>query len=368
MVMINTEVMTMRVKTHYLVEGCILSKDIVGRIGNPIINKKTILNTEMLDVLNAFLVSEVSVEKIKIDGQQYHPREVIDEESEEDLKEEPSFISDYLKAVQTYKQYFKNWQAGSKVEVAKIREIMIPLLEKALNNPSVIFSLHHYCTKEDYLYHHAISVGLISGYIAQKKRFDLGDVTQITLAGCLVDCGMAKISPSILEKKTVLTSQEYEEVRKHPLYSLRMLQSTTILKETVKYAILQHHERLDGSGYPKGKYGTAPHSFSRVVSVADVYHAMTSERSYRKKQSPFKVMEMILHDDFGKFDISVIKILLAGIANYAIGSKVRLSNGATAEIIFIDENAQTRPLVKLLDSNELLHLDRNRELFIEEIM
>lgn len=367
MVMNSIEVMTMRVKTHYLVEGCILSKDIVGRIGNPIINKKTILDTEMLNVLKAFLISEVSVEKTLINGQQYHPREVIDEEKE-DLKEEPSFITNYLKTVQIYKQYFKNWQAGSKVEVAKIREIMIPLLKKALNNPSVIFLLHHYCTKEDYLYHHAISVGLISGYIAQKKKFDVGDVIQITMAGCLVDCGMAKISPSILDKKTALTEQEYEEVRKHPIYSLRMLQSTSTLKETVKYAILQHHERLDGSGYPTGKHGTTPHTFSRVVAVADVYHAMTSERSYRKKQSPFKVMEMILHDDFGKFDISVIKILLAGIANYAIGSKVRLSNGSAAEIIFIDENAQTRPLVKLLDSSELLYLDRNRELFIEEIM
>lgn len=367
MVMNSVEVITMRVKTHYLVEGCILSKDIVGRIGNPIINKKTILDTEMLNVLKAFLISEVSVEKTMINGQQYHPREVIDEEKE-DFKEEPSFITHYLKTVQIYKQYFKNWQAGSKVEVAKIREIMIPLLKKALDNPSVIFSLHHYCTKEDYLYHHAISVGLISGYIAQKKRFDVGDVIQVTMAGCLVDCGMAKISPSILDKKTALTAQEYEEVRKHPIYSLRMLQSTSILKETVKYAILQHHERLDGSGYPTGKHGTTPHAFSRVVAVADVYHAMTSERSYRKKQSPFKVMEMILHDDFGKFDISVIKILLAGIANYAIGSKVRLSNGSVAEIIFIDENAQTRPLVKLLDSSELLYLDRNRELFIEEIM
>jgi len=357
----------MRVKTHYLVEGCIVSKDIVGRIGNPIINKKTILNNDMLEVLKAFLISEVSVEKTMINGQQYHPREILDEEAEE-FKEEPTFFSDYLKTVQIYKQYFKNWQAGSKVEVAKIREIMIPLLEKALKNPSIIFSLHHYCTKEDYLYHHAISVGLISGYIAQKKKFDYGDVIQLTMAGCLVDCGMAKISPSILEKKTFLTAQEYEEVRRHPINSLRMLQSTSILKETVKYAILQHHERLDGSGYPTGKDGTTPHVFSRVVAVADVYHAMTSERSYRKKQSPFKVMEMILHDDFGKFDIAVIRILLAGIANYAIGSKVKLSNGSIAEIIFVDENAQTRPLVKILDTSELLYLDRNRELFIEEII
>lgn len=355
------------VKTKDLVAGCILSKDINGFTSHPIMNRKTILTEELLEILKAFLINEVSVENTLVDGQKFTPREIITEEGEE-ANEYSSFIANYLKVVQTYKHQFQNWQAGSDVDVAKIREIMIPLFERSLKIPLEIFSLHHYSNKEDYLYHHMVSIGLLSGYLAKKMDYNKADVYQITLAGSLADCGMAKISPTILDKGTSLTALEYEEIRKHPIYSLRMLQRSTILKESVKYAILQHHERLDGSGYPRGKGEQRPHAFAKIVAVADVYHAMTSERTYRKKQSPFKVMEMIMQDDFGKFDITVINELLSCIMNYSMGSRVRLSNGYIAEIIFIDKQSPTRPLIKVIDTSELIYLNNNRDLFIEEVL
>jgi HD-GYP domain-containing protein (c-di-GMP phosphodiesterase class II) len=358
---------SLRVKTQYLVEGCILSKDLPGLTNRPIMTSKTILNHDLLEVLKAFLITQVSVEKTLINGLTFVPKEIIDSEGEEKA-EETSFITDYLKTVQAYKRLFKNWQAGSPVDVSKVREIIIPLFERAMENPSDLFLLRHYSTKEDYLFHHAISVGLISGYLAKKMEYDLGDILQLVMAGCLVDCGMAKIAPRIIEKNISLSSEEFNEVKKHPIYSLQMLQNSSILKETIKLAILQHHERLDGSGYPQGKTGQSPHMFSRIVAVADVYHAMSSERNYRKKQSPFKVMEMILQDDFGKFDISVVKSLLSGITNFSIGSRVTLSNGYSAEIIFVDSNLPTRPMVKVKDTGEIIHLGRSRGIFIEEIL
>ncbi|MET1181661.1 hypothetical protein ABG775_27605 [Peribacillus simplex] len=84
----------------------------------------------------------------------------------DETEESSGFTDFYLKSVQTYKRLFKNWQAGSKVEVAMIRLIMIPLMDKALEEPGNILKLHHYCNKEDYVYHHAISIGLIGGYMS----------------------------------------------------------------------------------------------------------------------------------------------------------------------------------------------------------
>ncbi|WP_257985540.1 HD-GYP domain-containing protein [Bacillus sp. V5-8f] len=357
----------MRVKTQYLIEGTILSKDVPGLANRPIMAGKTILDHDHIEVLKAFLVTDVSVEKTLINGLPFVPKEIIDQEGEEQESSDSGFIPSYLKAVQSYKQLFKTWQAGTPMDVSKVRELIIPLFNKAMDNPSELFLLHHYSTTTDYLYHHAISVGLLSGYLAKKLNLERGDVLQIAMAGCLVDSGMAKIPLKILEKKTSLTTDEFNEVKPHPIYSLQMLQNSSILKEAVKYAILQHHERLDGSGYPSGKKGEALHPFSRIVAVADVYHAMTSERNYRKKQSPFKVAEMILQDDFGKFDIGVVKTLLSCITNYSIGSRVKLSNGYIAEIIFVESNAPTRPMVKL-DSGEILPLTKNRELFIEDVL
>ncbi|MDQ0220928.1 HD-GYP domain-containing protein (c-di-GMP phosphodiesterase class II) [Peribacillus cavernae] len=358
----------MRVKTDDLVEGTILAKDIPGLANRPIMASKTIINHDRLEVLKAFLIAEVSVEKTLINGLPFVPKEMIEDEEEEKEADDSHFISAYLRTVQSYKKLFRNWQAGSSIEVSKVRELIIPLFNKVMQNQSQLFLLHHYSTKADYLFHHAISVGLISGYLAKNLNYEQGDMFQIVMAGCLVDCGMAKVPPTILEKKTSLSSEEFEEVKRHPIYSLQMLQNSPLLKEAVKYAILQHHERLDGSGYPSGRRGQSPHAFSRIVAVADVYHAMTSERNYRIKQSPFKVMEMILQDDFGKFDISAVKTLLSGITNFSIGSKVKLSNGYTAEIIFIESNGPTRPMVKLLDTGEIIHLGKNREIFIEEAL
>ncbi|WP_340452308.1 HD-GYP domain-containing protein [Peribacillus butanolivorans] len=147
-----------------------------------------------------------------------------------------------------------------------------------------------------------------------------------------------------------------------------MIKDSSIIKDSVKLAILEHHGRLDGTGYPQTIKTKSMHVFSKIIAVADVFHAMTSERLYRKKQSPFKVMEMILHDDFGKFDLAVVKTLLSELANFSIGSKVKLNNGSIAEIVFIDPSSQTRPLVKVVDNEQIINLGINRELYIEEIL
>ncbi|CAH0297787.1 3'3'-cGAMP-specific phosphodiesterase 1 [Peribacillus sp. Bi96] len=292
----------MLVKTRYLIEGCILSFMIRGLSDRPIMNEKTILTKELIEALQAFLIMEVSVDRTLIDGKKILPKEVIDPELDE-MEEFSDFTDLYLKSVQTYKRLFKNWQAGSRVEVAMIRLIVIPLVDKALEEPGNILMLHHYCNKEDYLFHHAISIGLIGAYIASKMKCNRADVYQVAIGGCLADCGMAKLPPRLLTKTESLTVEDYEEIHNHPIFSYKMIKDSSIIKDSVKTAILEHHGRLDGTGYPKSLKTKPMSLFSKIIAVADVFHAMTSERTYRKKQSPFKVLEMILHDGFGKFDM-----------------------------------------------------------------
>ncbi|MFJ7752615.1 HD-GYP domain-containing protein [Peribacillus muralis] len=357
----------MLVKTRYLTEGCILSKEIRGLADRPIMYEKTILTEESIEALQAFLISEVSVEKTLINGKKFLPKEVIDPELDE-FEESSDFTELYLKAVQTYKRLFRNWQAGSKVEVAMIRLIIIPLVDKALEDPSNILMLHHYSNKEDYTFHHAISIGLIGSYIASKMKYSKADVYQVAIGGCLADCGMSKLAPRLLNKMEELTAEDYEEIHKHPIFSYKMIKDSSIIKDSVKIAILEHHGRLDGTGYPKSLNAKPMNLFSKIIAVADVFHAMTSERTYRKKQSPFRVLEMILHDDFGKFDIEVVKTLISSFSSFSIGSRVKLNNGFIAEIIFIDASNQTRPIIKLKDSEEIINLSLTRDLYIEEIL
>lgn len=352
----------MRVNVNDLKEGSILLEDVFCKTNRPILPKKTILTNDLIEFLKAFLINEVEIEETLVNGL----RAYSDEEYE--INDENYFHHLFLKAANQYKREFQSWQAGMPVSVVKIRNIVLPLIDQLETSSLELFSINHYSTENEYLYQHAIATGLISGYIGKKLGYSKGDIVQLVLAGCLSDCGMVKVNNSILNKKGALTREEFEEIKQHPVHSLKMVQDSTLLRNDAKIAIFQHHERLDGSGYPLGEKGKKIHSFAKIIAVADTFHAVTSTRLYRKKQSPFKVLEMILEDNFGKYDLVVVKVLLSGIIHFSIGSKVKLSNGQIGEIMFIGEKSPTRPIVKIQDTGEVLPLEKYRELFIEEIL
>ena len=108
--------------------------------------------------------------------------------------------------------------------------------------------------------------------------------------------------------------------------------------------------------------------FSQVLAVADVFHAMTSERIHRSKESPFKVIEMIKEEEFGKFDIKVVQALHDLVGNLSIGTKVQLTNGEVGEVIFVHRDARLRPMVKITEDNSILDLTVNRHLAVEKVL
>lgn len=351
-------------------EGCIISKDVFSKTNSPIIKEKTVVMQKHLNVLKAFLINEVEIESVLVTGEQVTSLETrnIEEETENFRENKDDFIRMFLQSTKKYEVEFQKWQSGMQVDVTKIRSLFIPLIEVMEETNANVFSLHHYSTKDNYLYHHAIAVGLLSSYIARKLNYPKGDVLQIGFAGCLANCGMAKINKKILQKKTSLTREEFEEIKQHPIHSFKMLEKTPFLKDESKLAVYQHHERLNGSGYPLGEKGNKIHPYAKIIAVADVFHAMTSERLYKSKQSPFKVLEMMLEDHFGQFDIASIQSLSSAIMNFSIGTNVQLSDGRIAEIVFIDQKHPARPLIKLKDTEEIIHLERERQVYIQKII
>lgn len=358
----------MKVKINQLKEGCILSKDVISHTNRPFMPRKTIISTQHIEALYAFLIDYVEVEPLQVTGEKFKPEEMIEEKEEkQEIKTHTKKVS-YLDSVQLFKKLFKDWQAGASVDLVKVRNILIPLIEYFIERPKEIFMLHHYSNTEDYLFHHSITVGLLSALLGKKMNFKQGEWLQLGLAGSLIDCGMAKIDARIINKKGSLLPSEFQEIKQHPLYSYKLLANVQTLKKEAKLAILQHHERMDGSGYPMGTRSESLHLYSKIIAVADVYHAMTSERVYRTKQSPFKVLEVIMHDHFGEFDHQVIQTLVGSIANFSTGTKVKLSNNEYAEIVFIESKNPTRPMVKLIDSDEIIQLKDHRNLYIEDLV
>ncbi|MBB6454415.1 HD-GYP domain-containing protein (c-di-GMP phosphodiesterase class II) [Salirhabdus euzebyi] len=353
-----------------LKQGCIITRDVMGKTMNPIIPKDTVITPLHIEILNHFMVEEVEVATTLISGKEFKPEQKEEDEIQKTVVgvHSKSFLELYLHSVKETKQLFQNWQARNPVDILEVRKHLLPLLKKADEMENIVFSLHHFVEKEEYTHHHSVAKALISAFLAKKLRFPEGERIQIALAAYLSDSGMALLDDSLLDKKASLTLEEFEQVKKHPIYSYRLVENISMIKYDAKIAILQHHERLDGSGYPFGLQLNKIHQYARILAISDIFHAMTSERFYKSKQSPFKVLEEMLHQQFGKLDIEIVTILVRSLTNLSNGTKVRLSDQTTGEIVFIDQKFPTRPIIRLDHNNNMISLIDHKSIYIDEVL
>lgn len=342
-----------------------VAEDIFANTKYPILHKNTTITDSHLHVLKAFQISKVPIllEETEKTSTSSNGNEEI-----ETTQLAANFEKGYMVAVDEFKKIFYSWESGAKIEITKIREIILPLVDEVINDRSILFKLNNYSAPKDYLYHHCIATGLISAIIAHKLGYERGYILQIAIAGVLADSGMAKIPQRIREKQGPLTEQEFVLIRKHPLFSYKMVANLPAMKDEMKLAIYQHHERLDGSGYVEGNKMGKISIFAQIIAVADTFHAMTSERVYRSKESPFKVIDMFKEYEFGKFDIKVVEALVQLVAGLPIGTTIELSNMEHANIMFVNRFAPTRPLVKLANTGEIIDLSKHRNLYISQVI
>lgn len=357
--------------------GTTIAEDIYANTAFPIIRKGTTLEIEHLEVLDLFSIKRVKVEeriinRVQTDQREIGKTDVISSDIEQLLENKISRTSDlhtmYKKAVNDYKREFTSWRSGVKLDIAKVRLLIMPLLDSYMEHKKMLVLLNEYSNRKEYIYHHAVSVGILTAALASELDYPKGTTLQLGLAGTLTDCGMAKINPTLLEKAAFLTKDEFAEVKKHPVFSYQMMQDSPLLRQEMKLAVLQHHERLDGSGYPRGDKDEKISQLSQILAVADVFHAMTCERVYRAKESPYRVAEMMKEEDFGKFDPTILAALYEIIGMPSIGDKVLLTSGDVGEVLSINHDRPLRPNVKLQGRAEMVDLSMNRSIAIEKVI
>lgn len=361
----------MKVNRVDLVPGCILSTDVYAKSATPIMVKKTVLSDEHLEVLDAFLINVLEVEPVLTNGEPFSPTKVVvndkDKAHGESFTHVNPLVSAYLQGVNQYKELFQGWQQGKNIDIFSVVNFFNPLIEKFIPHPLELMNLYHYEASKGYIFYHSVSVGLLSAYFATKLKYSKKEVYEIGLAGLLADCGMAKLPPRLYEKPNQLTKHEFSQLERHPVYSYQMLKDLPGIKEAVILAVLQHHERLDGSGYPLKFANQKLHPYGKLIAVLDVFQAMVCIRPYRPKQSPFKVLELMSQEQFGKLDQTYLILLSDEIVRLSVGTRVRLTNHDIGEIVFTDRTQPTRPIVRL-ENGSMIALKDHRDLFIEEIL
>jgi HD-GYP domain-containing protein (c-di-GMP phosphodiesterase class II) len=217
----------------------------------------------------------------------------------------------------------------------------------------------------DVLIRNSVLCAMTSYQLAKWNKFPEKDWLPIAMAGLLHDIGNVKVDPSIFNKPSRLTSEEFQEMRQHSVYGFKLLEGIASLNQGVWLTALQHHERIDGSGYPMKVKGEKIHPYAKIVAIADVYHAMTSNRNYRKAESPYLVLEELHAGSFGKLDPFYVQTFIERTTQFHNGVFVKLNDGRIGEIVFTDRNHPTRPMISV--NGEIVNLGLNRQYFICEV-
>ncbi|GJM24276.1 MAG: hypothetical protein DHS20C16_06910 [Phycisphaerae bacterium] len=205
---------------------------------------------------------------------------------------------------------------------------------------------------DDYLYDHCVNVALLTLSIAAQLGLDRESVTELGLGGLLQDIGMMRVPESIRMSDGELGGREWHEIHLHPLHTVEMLSSLTGIPHSVKFIGYQAHERIDGSGYPNHRRAERLHMFSRIVSLADVFAAMTAARPYRSAMAPYEAAKTILlKGTANHFDRTLVRGFLDTVALFPIGSIITLSDDTRARVLRANPDAHTKPVVEEVDAD-----------------
>ena len=193
-----------------------------------------------------------------------------------------------------------------------------------------------------------VNTAILSALIAQEMKLPHHKVLQVITGALLHDVGMLRMPKEIVEKKGGLSESEKQRIQSHPLYTYKIVNKELLYPEDVGLIVLQHHERWDGEGYPRRISGTAIDLGARIVSVADAFEAMVSQKPYRNSVMGYQAMKNLLSDNLRRFDPDVIKAFIQTMGIYPIGSIVLLNNGAMARVDDVKPSAPLRPRIRIL--------------------
>jgi len=257
------------------------------------------------------------------------------------------FRAQYYENVQSVKSILHDISIGKELDIERINEVSDSIIRRINENRDIISSINDLRLADDYTYAHSINVSLLCMLIGKWMKFDYSKIKALTYAGFLHDIGKAKIPIEIINKPGQLTKNEFELIKNHTIYGYKLAESIPDINEDILCGILMHHERIDGTGYPFGLKNNQINEYARIIAVADVYDAMTSNRVYRGKENPFEVFELMENNSFGTLDNTVVNTFLKNIASYFIGDSIKLSTGDIGEIIHINPRHLSKPIVKV---------------------
>lgn len=263
------------------------------------------------------------------------------------------------------KNVFSQIRDEQKLDIDMVRRNVRDLLPDMVRNNDVLMRLKQLEESDDYTFQHSLRVSMLASMIGKWLGYSKSELHNICEAGLLFDIGKMKIPDFLLNKQSKLDEQEFDMVKKHTQLGYTVLLRTQGVSQDVKFAALQHHERMDGSGYPLRLRSGQIHEFAKIIMVCDIYDAMISDRNYRPKLSPFEAADYISWNSGSTLDSRICYIFLSNLAEFYIGKACLLNTGEAGVVAYVDVNYPTRPVVRV--GNRFVDLSKERNIQISEI-
>ncbi|WP_426358127.1 HD-GYP domain-containing protein [Pseudocolwellia sp. HL-MZ19] len=248
----------------------------------------------------------------------------------------------YDNATNTIKAIFDDISADQKINITAINELANDITDSILRNEYAISILTRIREKDTYQWEHAINTAILvcgfSLFIGMKKE----TATQIAIGALLHDVGVAKLPKALLNKKEKLTTNEQTLVEKHVLWGHQICSNDGLSNKITTDMLVNHHERLDGSGYPRGLKGAKLSKLARITAIVDVYDAMTGNKHYKKGEQPINALRYLISKN-EKFDRSLVQQFIKYIGVHPVGSLVKLSNETLAIVTEGNRNDPLNP-------------------------
>lgn len=338
--------------------GMITFEDMYNHSGVLILIKDTMLDQQQIEKILLNSIDRVRIKLAESDNLYGVNREG-DLRSIYDHVKIKEFREKYTAEVEEVTSIIKEIGKGLPVDVQAVCQVSRKIVAEFNAAKEIINYLQFVRDMDDETYSHSLNVCMLSIIIAKWLDLEAEEIEETAAAGLLHDIGKTKVPRELLRKPGKLTPEEFDEIKKHTIAGYMILDNITDVSGNIRYAVLMHHEKIDGSGYPTGAVDKEIPLIPKIIAVADIYDAMTANRIYRKHMCPFEVIKNFEMQTFGKLDTKVLTTFLSNIAGSYVGDYVELNTGEICEIVFINPNRIWQPILRF--GEEFIDLSQDRD-------
>lgn len=251
-------------------------------------------------------------------------------------------------ALESINNAFYQVKMGRSIDASEVKQSVTQLTDSIIRNQDALLALGQIRHKNSYMYDHAVNCCVLAITFGKWQKLDYETIITLGTAALLHDIGETLLEDNLIRHKGYLNELEFTEIQKHVDYSVQLLTTNMGINALTVKLVQQHHERLDGSGYPAGLKGPEIDPLAQMLGLIDIYDSMTADTVYSYAIPPTHVLKQLLESNDEMFDGLMIKQFIKCIGIYPVGSLVRLSNGCIAIVNEIIDQDSLHPKVKMI--------------------